>query len=98
MHVVLILNIRLGNTGYDFTLYSKTLEKENNVFFFILIKHIWYYSNCVQSTAEVARHFNSGEMYKYHNTSRSVQQMVFGIVTAVTILKTICGIEWDVWW
>ena len=44
-------------------------------------------------------------MIKYHNISYSVAKMVlrnvtvqmgFRIVSAVTILKTICGIGWDI--
>ena len=44
-------------------------------------------------------------MIKYHNRSYSALnivlrnvtvQTVFGIVTAATIFKNICGIEWDI--
>ena len=44
---------------------------------------------CVPSAARVERHSESPIDDKYHNIRNSIQQMVFGIVIAETMLKTV---------
>lgn len=48
----------------------------------------------VLSSPQEGRHTKSCEVIKYHNISHSVQHMVFRIVTAITIVKNVTGIEW----